>query len=92
MAADDVEVATAEPHDMAAALELGETHELADQRLADEHALAAPLDFARGRMRRTSWSASYHGSSSRCGNGRGERCQCVAGGGWPSASWGRSSL
>src|SRR5262245_3669913 len=49
VAIDHSEIATAETHDWAAPLQLGEADQLAGQRLADENPLAAPLDDA-GRM------------------------------------------
>src|SRR6516225_3750815 len=44
-AVDDAEVVAAEAHDMSAIIEFGDAHQLADERLADEGEVAAPLDF-----------------------------------------------
>ena len=54
-------------HQPVARLGFRYANRLANQCLADEHRIAAPLDLSVQRTRRTAWSALYHGSSTRSG-------------------------
>ena len=71
-AIDDPEVVAAKAHDMVAVVELSEADEFADRASLTKAYSPRHLISPRERTRRASWSASYHGSSTRSGVARGE--------------------